>query len=289
MKFLDKLMPYAFAFALIYSLRQIITGNDTFFYSLLLSGLIVSGIIWGLLIYLDPNSTNNYTRNFTQAKKVNYKKQNFQRGKIDSKNVSEHHIHRLILESENRLRSLIQKDIQAPNDHVPADKVIQVTIKRLQDEIKQLGKRSNLNLIIGILFSITALLILGYSLYKDSYFNYNELLIKFLPKLTLALFIEGLSVFFLRLYKSSLDDIKYYQNELTNIEQLRSALLSAAVFENDNKEQLKKVIDKQLSIERNFILKKDETTVELEKSKHETESLKEVLKASLGALGKKGS
>lgn len=71
------------------------------------------------------------------------------------------------------------------------------------------------------------------------------------------------------MYKSSLGEIKHYQNELTNVEikilSLRTALLS------DDEDNLKYILVELLKTERNYILKKDETTIDIEKHKSEFE------------------
>ena len=88
-------------------------------------------------------------------------------------------------------------------------------------------------------------------------------------------FIELFAYFFLRLYKSGLIDIKFYQNELTNIDMKSASLLSALVTE--DKEIIKLVSTELSRTERNFVLKKDESTVDLEKAKIEGKGIREVL------------
>ena len=52
----------------------------------------------------------------------------------------------------------------------------------------------------------------------------------FLPRMTLTLFIETFAYFFLRLYSNSLIEIKYFKNEITNIEHKFLALKTAVHF-----------------------------------------------------------
>ena len=74
------------------------------------------------------------------------------------------------------------------------------------------------------------------------------------------LLIEAFAYFFLNLYKQSLSGIKYFQNEITNIEtKLTAAVLSLA---SGNAEQLQHIIQRLADSERNFILEKGQRTVD---------------------------
>ena len=79
------------------------------------------------------------------------------------------------------------------------------------------------------------------------------------------------------LYKKSLDDIKYYQNEITNLEAKYLSLDQSK--QSGNFKLLANALETLNKTERNFILKKDETTIELEKSKIETQSSNNTVQA----------
>ncbi|EES6809225.1 hypothetical protein FTO31_001791, partial [Escherichia coli] len=68
-----------------------------------------------------------------------------------------------------------------------------------------------------------------------------------------------------KLYKNGFDEVKYFQNELTNIE----AKVLAIKFLKDvkNEDLMAEVIKNLMTTERNFILSKGQTTVALEKEK----------------------
>ena len=151
--------------------------------------------------------------------------------------------------------------------------------ERLLSEIKAVGKRSNLNLIIG---SVVALIGLGLLLWfvldvHDNKLEGWKLLNAFLPRLSIIIIIEMFSYFFLKLYRESMDRIRYYQNELTNIETKKTAILVACMVENDN-EHKKSLIENLISVERNIFLKKGETTIELEKIRMDNSFGNNVLK-----------
>jgi hypothetical protein len=87
---------------------------------------------------------------------------------------------------------------------------------RIGREIAALGRRGNLNLVIGFTTTLFSVVFLAYIvLLAGSVFaNLNTLLTHDIPKVTIAVFIEVFAFFFLRLHRSALIDIKYYQMEL---------------------------------------------------------------------------
>lgn len=148
---------------------------------------------------------------------------------------------------------------------------------RLNREIEKLSRKANVNLVIGSLTTIVALGALGYIVLQsqDSFVDLTQMLFHYIPRISLIIFIEVFAFFFLRLYKLNLNDMKYIQNELTTIE-LKLVSLSVAI--NFGKDIDVSSITKELSkTERNFILKKGETTVELEKSRIGKAGIREIL------------
>jgi hypothetical protein len=87
--------------------------------------------------------------------------------------------------------------------------------------------------------------------------------------------IEIFALFFLNLYRTSLSDIKYFQNETTNVE-YRILALELAILTQDI-EALSVLVKSRADTERNFILSKGQTTVELERQKVEATSFKEAV------------
>lgn len=141
------------------------------------------------------------------------------------------------------------------------------TVERIGFEIKSLTRRGNVNLVVGGLTGLAGLAVLLYFIFSDNYTG-NEgvgFIYHFAPRLSFVIFFEAFAYFFLKLYRASLEEIKFYQNELTNIEQK----FVAAVFAMDLEEPAvtKEFVINMLRTERNFILKKDQTTVGLEKEK----------------------
>lgn len=143
---------------------------------------------------------------------------------------------------------------------------------RIEKEIARLTKIGNINLSIGFFTTFMAIFFLGFTLTSNETIKLDtqSYLFHIIPRITLSLFIELFSFFFLKMYKENINTIKYFNNERTNIELKFIALKTALLEEKDDSTEY---VIKQLSItERNFILKKDESTVELAKHKQESTS-----------------
>ena len=154
----------------------------------------------------------------------------------------------------------------------------QLARRRLYDEIEALSRRGALNLTIGILTTVIAVLLLGYvALTSQADFSdWIHIASHYVPRLTLVLFIQVFAYFFLRLYRDSLANIKYFQNELTNIE--LKLVAAEAVFVRDDSDAMKLVLAELVKTERNFVLQKGQTTVDLERSKLEEQWTKDVVR-----------
>lgn len=145
--------------------------------------------------------------------------------------------------------------------------------KRLTFETNNLARRANLNLIFGTITTLLAgvgliyiVLIHPLDLTGANKEEYTwRIAAHYVPRISFIVFAELFAYFFLRLYKSGLSDIKYYQNEITNVD-LKLMALKAALASDDPKD-LGMVIRELSKTERNFVLKRGETTIELERSK----------------------
>lgn len=148
----------------------------------------------------------------------------------------------------------------------------EVSRKRLLDEIASLERKGNVNLGLGVGITVVGLILLGLTVVYEIQDSQTliQLASHFLPRLSLVVLIELFAYFFLRLYKSGLAEIKYFQNELTNIEAKQIAMRAA--FDAPGNSTVAAVVAKLSDTERNHILAKDQTTVELEKAKLESES-----------------
>ena len=153
----------------------------------------------------------------------------------------------------------------------------EATKARLRDEIYALGRRGNLNLVIGSLTTVFAAGLLAFIVLNTEVRveNWTSILPSITLRLSLVVFIEIFSFFFLRLYKASLHEIKYFQNELTNVEAKFIAMETSLAA--GNAQAVNAIIRGLGRTERNFILKKGETTVEIERIRSDTYPVKELI------------
>ncbi|RQO79157.1 hypothetical protein DBR40_05410 [Pedobacter sp. KBW01] len=140
---------------------------------------------------------------------------------------------------------------------------------RIRYQSQRLARSTALNLTIGVTTTAAVIAFLGYSVatFDTTLTSAGDYLIHFIPRISLSIILEVFAYFFLRLYTKNLEEIKYWNNELTNIE-FKSIAIKSAMLE-DNTKLLEKIAMEILKTERNFILKKGESTVELEKSKND--------------------
>ena len=174
-------------------------------------------------------------------------------------------------------KTKLLSEIENYNQFILIKESFSKTESRIKSEIESLGRRSNLNLVIGLITTLIGIGILASSVFftQVAYKNTLEFFSAYIPKATMALFIELFSFYFLALYQANLREIKFYQNELTSIE-IKLFSYQSIFFLNDI-ELLKKATEFLLATERNVILKKDETTLDIEKAKLELESNKDIL------------
>lgn len=170
------------------------------------------------------------------------------------------------------------------------------TEKRIRLEIGSLNKRANINLIIGgfvALFGIGTLVAFLLTVQDSSSGDGLALLIvRWVARLSLVSLVELFAFFFLKIYKTELLSIQYYQDELTSIESRKIALLFSVIH--DCQEDVSKSIDCLVNIDRNFKMNTTQTTVELEKLKTENSFIKsqmdsmiDIFKGALSFIPKK--
>jgi hypothetical protein len=139
--------------------------------------------------------------------------------------LREHVTETLAAEIESRVHDRVKEEIYVSNARETHD----AASVRLRQEIESLTRRGNVNLIIGVVTTCIAVGLLVYMVLTatDSFSSWPQLLSHYIPRVTTVVFIEVFSFFFLRLYRSSLSEIKYYQNELTTLDAQRIALEAA--------------------------------------------------------------
>jgi hypothetical protein len=134
--------------------------------------------------------------------------------------------------------------------------------RRMINETERIQRTGFLNLMIGILFSVVALGILGYPLIAPNTApatDWINIVERFAPRMSVGILIQLIGFFFLRLYVAGENELHYIRNEITNLES-RSIGYNAAAVNND-KTAIKDVVAQLIRTERNFKLKKDERTL----------------------------
>ncbi len=131
--------------------------------------------------------------------------------------------------------------------------------RRMIEESERLQRNGYLNLMIGILFSVIALGILGYPLFNPNSVQVTDwisFLDHFAPRLSVGLLIQLIGFFFLRLYVAGENEVHYIRNEITNLE---SRLIGYHIASVAKQTVAMTDLVKQLArTERNFKLKKGE-------------------------------
>lgn len=161
--------------------------------------------------------------------------------------------------------------------------------ERIKDELKSNSKRATTNLIIGSVIGLVGIFILVwfvFDLFTGNMNSVKDQLIRSLEifgaRLCIVFLIELFSYFFLKLYKDCIERTRYYQNELTNIESKKIAILSSVILKDTD--HSKAIIESMLCVERNFIIPKDCTTLELEKIRSKSKMEFNIIDA-IGKLG----
>jgi hypothetical protein len=211
------------------------------------------------------------------------------RNKNSHSNVDEEEISGLIkrlinqnLESEQFLKTV---ETKFGNQIIEEQKINRISRdfesinQRIGFEISRLSKSANINLVFGSLSTLFAIGFLGYEVIYNpvKFTELIPLLSHYIPRISIVIFVEVFAFFFLKIYKTNLSDIKYFHNEKTNIDLKLIAIKSAISTKNEISIQL--VIEELAKTERNFILKKGESTIEIEKEKMDMRNSKNMIDA----------
>ena len=186
----------------------------------------------------------------------------------------------------------ISQRIKSISDQAVSDRIeghFTRTISRLLQEIRELGRRAKVNLVIGSIAALSGVSIFILFVFEAPSGTAMEVYLasEFAPRISLVIVIEVFAYFFLGLYKSNLSEIKYFHNELTNTEMKYLAFEEALT--SSDKETASKLLYDISKTERNFLLKKGESTVSIEEKKVNTEEQKSLIQSFISGIqsGKK--
>jgi len=150
---------------------------------------------------------------------------------------------------------------------------------KLESERQVVSTRSFFNLFVGTILGGFGVFVL-YST-TNHYIDAETIELTdgfyFLSRFLLALLVQFLAYFFLALYRNGLQEVKFYRNELTNVSLMLAGFNIA--WWKGNRDMLSSIVNRLIHTERNFILKKGETTAGLLQHSYETEQVRPPLSA----------
>lgn len=164
----------------------------------------------------------------------------------------------LLLKIQEKYGSAIHDDVLSNL----ASASLNSTVDRLKDYSENLQKKANVNLIWGIGATLTAIMILGFVLMNaHPPEKSTQILITFFytSRFMLVLLVQGVAIFFLNLYKITLNNSLYINNEITNYEARRDSLVLA--IKAGSAKAIEPILLSLALTERNFTLKKGETSI----------------------------
>jgi len=156
----------------------------------------------------------------------------------------------------------VEATARAPVAVIPSD-----VRSRLASEVRMQDYKANLNLIMGGVGALIAFAVLGFSVFSPPRETGLEFAAVAGARIMLSLTASVFAFFFLTTYRRNLSEIRYFHNELTNV-QLRVMALdkfSEITFTDVGRSEaaLLKMLSALVETERNFILKKGESTTDL--------------------------
>lgn len=194
-----------------------------------------------------------------------------EREKVDNSSIKNKILGKLVINAADELREDITRFCSESHIY----EIYNTTRYRLLQEIESQTTKGIFGLSIGVVTASIGIVVLSSSLFSQvDAKNYMDYVLHFLPRFSLAIIIEIFAYFFLRLYKQSLDEIKYFQNEITNIEQKYMGLIIAK--RNPDNEAVVTFASDLMKTERNYILQKGQSTVFLERDRIDAERQKEI-------------
>ncbi|EKA7352286.1 hypothetical protein [Vibrio cholerae] len=160
--------------------------------------------------------------------------------------------------------------------------LVETYTNRLKTEIELLTRRANIYITFGSAITIAAGAILFYiitdlqSLISTNNppniqtFTSHDWL-NLAARFSLVIFVEVFAFYYLRLYRNMMDNVKFYQNEITNIEMRFMALHTIKEINPNDENALNSLVTSLSNTERNFVIDKGKTTVDLEQKKLDAE------------------
>jgi len=247
--------------------------------STIIGSLVIFIISTYLLLksYLDLSEINSYSSKFSlvnnkkneskQSKDSNESSLDFFLDIVNSSPESKKEIYFKMIENCKDL--FLTEFPKALSSSIYLNELANVD-SNIRMQIKRLVYNSNLNLIIGILINSIGIIILFFSVYNLNDYSKENIIPYFIPRISIVIFMQIFSFFFLRLYKECLSDIKFFENEITNLN-FKITSLKIALDKNE-KEIVNQLIVNYSKVDRNSIYKKSVENKKSESSESQNES-----------------
>ena len=141
---------------------------------------------------------------------------------------------------------------------------IRDAVGSLEEEIDALRSRANLQMASGSVVSVFGFVVLGFFIYRagdeiDVTHLDGKLFAYVALRVSLVIMIELFAYFFLRMYRYSIFEVKYFQNEISNI-YMKGISVEIAFLGTEQKLR-ETIINELVRTERNVVLKKGDVTL----------------------------
>lgn len=198
------------------------------------------------------------------------------------------------IKTMEEIEALSEDDDFSDTDGTVLDKIVgdincKLLLEQHSDASKTLSEkiynRSGVYLLIGVLIAFMGMIFFyTQTLFLKEVVNINTLLYLMLPKSGVLIFIELIAFFFLKQYRASMEEFRYYE-EIKRVREDNLAIVLLANELKTDKIDFKTLIEKCNFGKRVGILSKGETTEHIESKKLEKDEL-EILDKILGIINK---
>jgi len=180
---------------------------------------------------------------------------------------------RLTTESQNALSAFVESEVfkkaadvdQKQQGRVALATDIDQTLATYHAEMASWRRNANINLLIGLACAVGGIFVMWQTLASvaleiepSGVWRVSDLY-RVLSRFGLVIIIESVAFFFLKLYREDRSMIRYFRNEITNLEARYLSFKAALTF--GTATDLTKILVSLASTERNFLVKKGDRVI----------------------------
>lgn len=188
--------------------------------------------------------------------------------------------------------SLTKEEIQSRRMNSDVSRLERAIYTRLKAEIVDQGRKASSNLTFGTAAALIAFVVLAVTILippietQNTFYAWSGFAARIMLSLTSSIY----AFFFLTTYRRNLSEIRYFHNELTNVEMRTLAVrryMTGVVAKSDNADVLiADMLTSMMSTERNFILRKGESTTDLSQKELDRDELIALVSGITAAMTK---